>query len=87
MTSPDKPWDDLHHTSYFLPEVRIIEVGEFTLTMTGDRSCFINPLSTHIVYAEGNMETITKMIPIDIRRTPSVLENVFIGKECSPKEI
>jgi hypothetical protein len=22
MTSPDKPWDDLHHRSYFLPELR-----------------------------------------------------------------
>jgi hypothetical protein len=40
--------------------------GEFTLTMIGDRACPINPLATHIVYAEGNMETIPKMIPIDI---------------------
>jgi hypothetical protein len=22
MTSPDRPWDDLHHRSYFLPELR-----------------------------------------------------------------
>jgi hypothetical protein len=22
MTSPDKPWDDLHHRSYFLPYLR-----------------------------------------------------------------
>jgi hypothetical protein len=21
MTSPDKPWEDLHHRSYFLPEL------------------------------------------------------------------
>jgi hypothetical protein len=58
------------------------------LTMTGDRSCPINPMATHIVYAEGNMETITKMIPIDISRTPSIMENVFIMVEyCSPEEI
>jgi hypothetical protein len=25
MTSPNKPWDDLHHKSYFLPELRRIE--------------------------------------------------------------
>jgi hypothetical protein len=25
MTSPDKPWDDLHHRSYFLPELSKIE--------------------------------------------------------------
>jgi hypothetical protein len=55
--------------------------------MTGDRACPINPLATHIVYAEGNMETITKMIPIDISRTLGVMENVFIGADCSPEEI
>jgi hypothetical protein len=61
MTSPDKPWDDLHHRSFFLLELIRIETGEFTLTITGDRSCPINPLSTHVVYAEGNMETILKL--------------------------
>jgi hypothetical protein len=87
MTSPDKPWDDLHHRSYFLPELRRIEAGEFTLTMTRDRSCPINPLATHEVYAEGNMENITKTIPINISRTPGIVENVFVGVDCSPGEI
>jgi hypothetical protein len=87
MTSPDKPWDDLHHRSYFLPELSRIEAGEFTLTMTGDRSCPINPLATHEVYAEGNMETITETIPINISRTPGIVENVFVGADCSPGEI
>jgi hypothetical protein len=87
MTSPDRPWDDLHHRSYFLPELRRIEAGEFTLTMTGDRSCPINPLATHIVYAEGNMETITETIPIDISRTPGIMENILVGADCSPEEI
>jgi hypothetical protein len=87
LTGPDRPWDDLHHRSYFLPELGRIEAGEFVLTMTGDRSCPINPLATHTVYAEGNMETIAKMIPIDISRTPGIMENVFIGADCSPEEI
>jgi hypothetical protein len=55
--------------------------------MIGDRSCPINPLATDVVYAEGNMETITKMIPIDISRTPGVMENVFVGADCSPEDI
>jgi len=83
MTSLDKPWDDLHHRSYFLLELRRIEAGEFTLTMIGDRSCPINPLATHVVYVEGNMETITEMIPIDISRTPGIVENVFVRVDCS----
>jgi hypothetical protein len=52
MTSPAKPSDDQHHRSYFLPELSRIEAGEFTLTMTGDRSCPINPLATNEVYAK-----------------------------------
>jgi hypothetical protein len=87
MTSPDKPWDDLHHRSYFLLELNIIEAGEFTLTMTGDRSCPINPLATHEVYVEGNMETITETIPINISKTPGIVENVFVGADYSPGEI
>jgi hypothetical protein len=86
MTSLDKPWDDLHHRSYFLPELSKIEVGEFTLTMTGDRSCPINPLATHEVYVEDNMEIVVETIPINISRSPSIMENVFIGTDCSPDE-
>jgi hypothetical protein len=57
------------------------------LTMTRDRSFPINPLATHTFYAEGNMETIAETIPIDISKTPHVVENVFIGANRSPKEI
>jgi hypothetical protein len=49
MTGPNKPWDDLHHRSYFLPELHRIEAGEFTITMTGDQPCPINLLATNYV--------------------------------------
>jgi hypothetical protein len=55
--------------------------------MTGDRSCPINPLATHEVYAEGNMETITETIPINISITPGIVENVFVRDDYSSKEI
>jgi hypothetical protein len=87
MTGPDKPWDGLHHRSYFLPELHRIEAGEFTITMTGDQPCPINLLATQDIYAEGNMATIAEMIPINISRTPGVVENVFVGVDCSPEEI
>jgi hypothetical protein len=87
MTSPDRPWDDLHHKSYFLPEFRRSEAREFTLTMTGDKSCPINPLATHVVYTKGNMETIAETIPIDISRTLGVVENILVEVDCSPEEI
>jgi hypothetical protein len=55
--------------------------------MTGDRACPINPLAMHVIYAEVNMATISKKIPIDISITPGVVENVFVRVDCSPKEI
>jgi hypothetical protein len=66
MTSLDKPWEDLHHRSYFLPELSQVKAGEFIVTMMGNQFFPINPLATHEVYAEGNMETIAETIPINI---------------------
>jgi hypothetical protein len=87
MTGPDKPWEDLHHRSYFLPALHRIEVGEFTITMMGDQPCPINLLATQDIYVEGNMATITETIPINISRNPDVVENIFVGADCSPEEI
>jgi hypothetical protein len=87
MTGLDKPWEDLHHRSYFLPALHRIEAGEFTITMTGEQPCPINLLATQDIYAEGNMATIAETIPINISRTPGVVENVFVGADCSPEEI
>jgi hypothetical protein len=87
LTGPDRPWDDLHHRSYFLSELIRIEAREFILAMNGDRYYPINPLATHAFYAKGNMETIIEMIPIDIFRTPGIVENFFVGADFYPEEI
>jgi hypothetical protein len=34
MSGPDRPWDDLHHRSYFLPELEWIEQDEFRSTLS-----------------------------------------------------
>jgi hypothetical protein len=87
MTEPDRCWDDLHHKSYFLLELKRIEEGEFITIVNGDAPCPVNPLATHGTYAEENMASIAETIPIDISRTPGVVENVFVRAYCSPKEI
>jgi hypothetical protein len=87
MTSPDRPWEDLHHRSYFLPELHRIAAGEFPITMTGDQSCPINLLATQEIYAKGNMATIAETIPINISRTPDVIDNVFVRAYSSPEEM
>jgi hypothetical protein len=55
--------------------------------MTGEKACPINPLAMHTIYTEGNMDTINKTIPIDISRTPGIMENIFIEVDFSPEEI
>jgi hypothetical protein len=87
MAGPEKPWDDLQHRSYLLPELRRIEAREFVLTVNEDSPFPTNPLAMHRIYAKGNMERIATMIPIDISRTPGFMENVFVGAYCSPEEI
>jgi hypothetical protein len=54
--------------------------------MTGDRSCPINPLATHEVYVEGNMETIAETILINISKTPGIMEIFFVVDDCSLEE-
>ena len=78
---------DLHRRSYFLPKLRRVEAREFTTTMNGDATYPVNPLATHKIYAVGNMVSIVEMIPIDISRTLGIVECVFIGVDCSSKEI
>jgi hypothetical protein len=55
--------------------------------MNGDAPCPIDLLATHGKYIKGNMESISEMIPIDISKTPDVVEIVFIREDCSPEEI
>ena len=37
--------------------------------------------------ADGNMANISSTIPINISRDPGMIENVYIGAECSHAEI
>jgi len=55
--------------------------------VNGDAPCHVNPLSMHIIYAEGNMGIIYETIPINISRTPNIVENIFVGVDCPLEEI
>ena len=39
------------------------------------------------MFAEGNMVNISATIPINISMNPDVMENIYIGANCSPEEI
>ena len=87
MTGIDRPWDDLHHRSYFLPDLSEFETSFPSPPSPGPVHPVLNPLAPTQVYPEGNMAVISPTIPVKISRDPNVIENVFIGAECSPKEI
>jgi hypothetical protein len=87
MNGSERPWDDMHHRSYFLPSLERIEQDDFRSTLSEIVGHAVVPLDTHNIYAEGNMASISPTVSIDISRTPGKIENVNIGVDCSPEEI
>ena len=87
MSGHDKICEDLHHRSYFLPDLSKIENQEFHMRLSADVDIPLNPWPREGVFAEGNMENISATIPINISVNPDVMENIYIGANCSPEEI
>ena len=87
MSGRDKICEDLHHRSYFLPELSRIENQEFHVRLAGDVDIPINPLPREGIFAKGNMANISVTIPINISVNPNIVENVYIGEKCSLWEI
>ena len=59
MSGRGKIYEDLHHRSYFLPELSRIENQEFCLILLEDVDTPINPLPREGIFSEGNMENIS----------------------------
>ena len=87
MCGRGKICEDLHHQSYFLPELSRIENQDFHMRLSDDVDTPINPLPREGMFAEGNMANISATIPINISVNPDVVENIYIGANYSPKEI
>jgi hypothetical protein len=87
MNGLDRPWDDMHHRSYFLPELVRIEQDDFRSTLSEIVGHIVIPLNAHDIDVEGNMASISPTITIDISRILSKIENVYIDADCSSKEI
>ena len=84
MMGVNRPWEDLHHRSYFLPPLHEVE-SRFSNLLTSDVCTVSNPLAPAQLSVEGNMSVISRTVPINISRNPNVIENVFIGVDCSPE--
>jgi hypothetical protein len=84
MNGSNRPWNDMHHHSYFLPEISRIEQDDFRSTLRRFVSQVIVPLDTHEIYVEGNIVSISPTITIDISCITGKVENIYINAYCSP---
>jgi hypothetical protein len=87
MNGSDKPWDDMHHRSYFLLELQRIEQDKLHSTLSEIVSHAILQLDMHDIYADGNMASVSPNVQIDISRTLGKVENVNIDADCPLEEI
>jgi hypothetical protein len=87
MASVDRPWEDMHHQASFLPNLERLEVDMKNLVSIDNVEWYQSPIMTHDVYSKGNLENISKTIPINILVKPGVMEHILIGAYCSPREI
>ena len=87
MPGVEPHWEEVHHRSYFLPELDHLEHEEFREILSKKIGSPVVPLSYPSQMADGNMVNISPMIPINIACDPGKIENVYIGAKCSHAEI
>ena len=92
LTTPDYPWEDMHHHSYFLPkESSSTTATQFALEskyfLPTKVDWFKGPIPAHDAFEEGNMANISPFIHIDISDPPGALEIITLGASCSEHEI
>ena len=87
MSGVEPPWEELHHRSYFLPELDLLECEDFRVVLSERVGSPMVPLSSPGQMVDGNMVNISSTIPINISRDTGRIENVYIGAECSHAEI
>ena len=87
MSGIELPWEELHHRSYFLPELDRLECDDFRAILSEKIGSLVVPLSSPGQMAKGNVTNLSPTIPINISRNLSKIENVYIWVVCSPNEI
>ena len=83
MSGIEQPWEELHHRSYFLPNLDRLECDEFRAILSEKVGRTMVPLSSPSHFSKGNMANLSPTIPINISHDIGKLENVYIGADCS----
>ena len=87
MSGVEQPWEELHHRSYFLPDLERMECDEFREILSKNIGIPMVPLSSLGLMADVNMANVSPTIPINISHDLSKVESDYIGADCSPDEI
>ena len=87
MSGVEKPWEELHHRSYFLPKLDRMECDDFRVILSKNIGRPVVPFSSPGQMVDGNMTNLSPTIPINISHDPGKVENVYIGASCSLDEI
>jgi hypothetical protein len=87
MNLMEKPWSTDHHQSYFLPSEDSCMIIEVDPTTETNFHSYKDTLNMHDAFSEDNMSNISQSMPVNISRKPGIVENVFIGQDCTNEEI
>ena len=91
LTTPEYPWDDMHHHSFFLPEELVSQSDQFSMEtkyfIHGKVDLFKNPIPTLDSFEEGNMVNISPTIKMNISTNSEIVEEIMLGASCSPEEV
>ena len=66
MSGVEPPWEELHHRSYFLPELDRLEHEDYREILSQRVGSSMIPLSSPGQMADGNMANISSTISINI---------------------
>ena len=87
MSLEETPWNDIHHRSSFLLSLVVAQLCLKHLAPHVPRDSLPKLMSSHEIFSEGNMGSITETMPIDIFVKPRIVENIHIGLTCSLEEV
>jgi hypothetical protein len=95
LTTPDFPWNALHHKALFLSQesfdsprqasICAIETKDFI--PSGNIDWFNNPIPAPDAFEEGNLANISPIVKIDISVKPGIIKEITIGVTCFLEEL
>ena len=82
LSTPEYPWDDMHHHSFFIPDEPPSSSNQYSVEakdfIHGKVDWFKNPIMAPDSFEEGNMANISPTIKVNISTTLEVVEDITL---------